>query len=53
MGIQYKSIRAKSALNQTSGFLAGGDEGGYTHSFNPAVGCPFARGFCGAFCSIW
>ena len=44
--MEVRPIQVKSALNETGGFLGGG----YTHSFNPAVGCPFAPGFCGAFC---
>ncbi len=51
-GIEYRTINARSALNPTGGFLAGagGTEPGYTHSFNPAIGCAFARGLCGAYC---
>lgn len=44
--MRYLTTEAKSALNPTGGFL----EGGYTHSFNPAIGCTFAAGFCGSFC---
>lgn len=36
---------AASALTPTSGFLEG-----YTHTCNPAVGCSFAPGACGAYC---
>ena len=45
------TIRARTALTPTGGFLAGrDDEPGYTHTFNPAVGCAFAPGACGLFC---
>lgn len=44
------TIRARTALTPTGGFLAAGDGPGYTHTFNPAVGCAFAPGACGAFC---
>lgn len=50
VAIEYRMMLAKSALNETGGFLAGGDGPGYTHSFNPAVGCAFAGGLCGSFC---
>ncbi|MBI4718303.1 MAG: hypothetical protein HY763_10895 [Planctomycetes bacterium] len=36
---------AESALTPTGGFLKG-----YTHTLNPAIGCPFGQGFCGQFC---
>ena len=42
---------AKSILTPTGGFLAGARPGsGYTHTLNPAIGCPYGRGFCGQFC---
>ena len=44
------TIRARTALTPTGGFLTAGDGPGYTHTFNPAVGCAFAPGACGAFC---
>ncbi len=43
------SYDARSILTPTGGFL-GGWARGYTHSLNPAIGCPFGRGFCGQFC---
>lgn len=39
---------ARSALTRTGGFLGGRD--GFTHTFNPAVGCAYSRGLCGVFC---
>lgn len=43
---------ARSILTPTGGYLDGEPEGegGFTHTYNPAVGCAFAPGFCGAFC---
>jgi DNA repair photolyase len=49
VSIRIEQIDAKGALNRTGGFLASGSDG-FTHSFNPAIGCPYARGACGAFC---
>ncbi len=43
------TYEAHSILTPTGGFL-GGWARGYTHSLNPAIGCPFGRGFCGQFC---
>lgn len=37
---------ARTVLTPTGGYLAGG----YTHTFNPAVGCAWASGACGSFC---
>ena len=45
-----ETLRARTALTPTGGFLTAGDGPGYTHTFNPAVGCAFAPGACGAFC---
>jgi DNA repair photolyase len=50
MGLVVRTISAQSALTPTGGFLAEGPEGGFTHSFNPAIGCGFARGLCGDYC---
>ncbi len=47
--MEFSPIDARTVLTPTGGFL-GGDERGYTHSFNPAIGCSFAAGFCGAYC---
>lgn len=55
---------ARSILTPTGGFLrarpAGGRESpgcstvihstGYTHTLNPAIGCPYAAGLCGMYC---
>jgi DNA repair photolyase len=38
-------VEARQALTKTGGFLQG-----FTHTFNPAVGCLFGRGLCGQFC---
>ena len=46
-------VRARAALTVTGGFLAPTEEegaGGFTHTFNPAIGCAYARGLCGSFC---
>ena len=44
------TLQVRTALNATGGFLQDASGGGYTHTFNPAVGCAYAGGFCGAFC---
>ena len=50
MGLVYRDWTAQSALNPTGGFLGGAGGPGYTHTFNPAIGCAFAAGFCGRYC---
>lgn len=48
-----EQLTTRSILTPTGGFLkpsAPGGEDGFTHTLNPAVGCPFGRGFCGQFC---
>lgn len=41
---------ARTILTPTRGFLGPHDRPGFTHTLNPAVGCPYGRGLCGAFC---
>ena len=51
MNIEF--VQARSILTPTGGFLkpsAPDADDGYTHTLNPAIGCPFGRGFCGQFC---
>jgi DNA repair photolyase len=43
--MKIESIDATSILNEARGFLEG-----FTHSINPAIGCLFGQGACGAFC---
>jgi DNA repair photolyase len=51
MTLPFEEVRARRVLTPTSGFLgAQDDHPGYTHSFNPAIGCAYSRGFCGVFC---
>ena len=51
--MKIERLNAGSILTPTGGFLkptAPDGLDGYTHSLNPAIGCPFGRGFCGQFC---
>jgi DNA repair photolyase len=43
MQIEFRD--STSILTEASGFLEG-----YTHSINPAIGCPYGRGACGVPC---
>lgn len=53
MTLLVEQYDARSILTPTGGFLkpsAPGAADGYTHTLNPAIGCPYGRGLCGQFC---
>lgn len=53
MPLDVEHYEARSILTPTGGFLkpsAPDAADGYTHTLNPAIGCPYGRGLCGQFC---
>lgn len=49
MPLRFEPTTARTALTPARGYLSGTGSG-FTHSFNPAIGCAYAAGGCGAYC---